>query len=144
MTKVKLDIVEVPEHEYSWHDYSFDDQEKAVKLLHHWQYNNTYSFSDVLFNLFMKADKDNINKLRKGFNLYYQVLNEWHKSGNYGNDLPDDPVEYPDEKYLPGINCQIPHSRPHVSQTLLKVRLLSQWEFPKGSGLWSLVQNQDW
>lgn len=87
MTKVKLDIVEVPEHKYSWHDYSFDDQEKAVKLLHNWQYNNTNCFTDVLFNLFMKADKDNINKLRKGFNLYYQVLQEWHKSGNNGNDL---------------------------------------------------------
>ena len=58
--------------------------EEAVKEIYFWQYNGTdgTSFSDNLFRLFQKADRNNIRRLARGFPMRYYVYLKW-----YNNEL---------------------------------------------------------
>ena len=51
----------------------------AIKDLWHWQHNNqSYSFTDLLFILFQKADRTNQERLRLGFPAHYIAYNLWY------------------------------------------------------------------
>lgn len=60
---------------------------KAVEQLFYWQCSRTNSFSDMLFDLFQKADADNRFRLSIAFPNHAAALDDWNEAGDYGNDL---------------------------------------------------------
>lgn len=54
--------------------------EKAVAQLYYWQYSNTGSFFNQLFDLISKADFDNKENLRKGFPFHVEAYELWMES----------------------------------------------------------------
>ncbi len=59
----------------------------CVEKLYYWQYSRTNCFSDLLFDLFQKADPGNYQRLAKGFPEHAMALNMWNTSGDSGKDL---------------------------------------------------------
>lgn len=70
-----------------WVKHRLEERIKVVKHLYYWQYSNRNSFTDILFNLFHKADPTNLSKLRVGFKLEYLCYLQWKNAGDNGNDL---------------------------------------------------------
>jgi len=69
-------------------DYSYADQLSAVSAIFRWRYTNTNSFENRIIGLFPVADKENLEKLRLGFNLLYEAYCKWAEStGRDGQDL---------------------------------------------------------
>ena len=53
---------------------------KAILEIYNWQYNYSNSFTNVIFNLFHKADGNNLYKLTKGFPEEAVAYKEWRDS----------------------------------------------------------------
>lgn len=64
-----------------------DALQQAIQKLYFWQYSNSGSFHDCLYDLFQKADNFNKVKLAEAFPEEFVAITLWNKAGDYGNDL---------------------------------------------------------
>ena len=62
--------------------YTKGELREARENLHHWQYNNTNSFTCMLYTLFQKADPPNRARLTKGFPANAAAFKEWFVAPN--------------------------------------------------------------
>lgn len=53
---------------------------KAAEKLYHWQRSNCDSFTSKIFDMFCKADFENLQRLAASFPMEYEVWKEWHDS----------------------------------------------------------------
>jgi len=70
-----------------WERAMKDSYFEAVISLYHWQHTRSNCFSDLLFDLFKKADRSNKAKLAAAFPYHAAALDAWDNAGDGGNDL---------------------------------------------------------
>ena len=61
--------------------------ELAVMEVYFWQFSNTGSFTNMLLDLFRKADRENNVKLTVAYPELSHALALWDAAGDAGNDL---------------------------------------------------------
>lgn len=61
----------------SQHKLSTEQIATGLRELYNWQYNNTGSFSNMLFTMFQKADPGNQRRLAYAFPEYWAAYNTW-------------------------------------------------------------------